>query len=343
MTHRIPTFRSKVTSYEADSCDALVAGVQEGKIRMQALARGHYPGRRLAPHALPGLKTAGFWDADQQQDWGLDWHRNEGLELMFLETGHVTFSTNRQTCQLEGDDLAITRPWQRHKVGDPYVGAGRLHWIILDVGVRRPHQKWRWPDWLVLTESDRNTMTEFFRQSEQSKWHAGIEIRKCYQKISKAIEEDQDGSNLSRLAVYLNELLLLILDMFQAKQLPLDKSLTTTRHTVELFLDELKQDTHLLTHAWSVQAMAEQCGLGVTRFVHQVRQLTNMTPAHYLVRCRLEVAADWLVHHPTKSVTTIAFACGFASSQYFATVFRHHYGCTPRDFRAESLESLTKS
>ena len=34
---------------------------------------------------LPGLKMAGYWDADSDQDWGLPWHRNEGIELTLLE------------------------------------------------------------------------------------------------------------------------------------------------------------------------------------------------------------------------------------------------------------------
>ena len=103
------------------------------------------------PGTLSGLKTVGFWDADHDQAWGLDWHRNEGLELTFLETGTLAFSVDATRCQLHPNDLTITRPWQPHRVGNPAVSAGRLHWLILDLGVRRPHQTWQWPKWLILT------------------------------------------------------------------------------------------------------------------------------------------------------------------------------------------------
>ncbi|MBM3890692.1 MAG: helix-turn-helix domain-containing protein [Verrucomicrobia bacterium] len=37
---------------------------------------------------------------------------------------------------------------------------------------------------------------------------------------------------------------------------------------------------------------------------------------------------------PATSVTDTAYACGFSSSQYFATVFRRQFGCRPGDYRA---------
>ena len=36
--------------------------------------------------------------------------------------------------------------------------------------------------------------------------------------------------------------------------------------------------------------MAEQCGLGMTQFVHHCKQFTSVTPLHYLNQCRLEAA-----------------------------------------------------
>jgi AraC family L-rhamnose operon regulatory protein RhaS len=79
--------------------------------------------------------------------------------------------------------------------------------------------------------------------------------------------------------------------------------------------------------------MAESCGLGVTQFVHHVKLLTNMTPLQYLNSCRLEMAARLLRERSTDSIVDVAMACGFSSSQYFATVFSQRFGGSPRDFR----------
>jgi AraC-like DNA-binding protein len=40
-----------------------------------------------------------------------------------------------------------------------------------------------------------------------------------------------------------------------------------------------------------------------------------------------------LRQEPTQSITAIAAACGFATSQYFATIFRREMGLSPRSFR----------
>jgi AraC family L-rhamnose operon regulatory protein RhaS len=100
-----------------------------------------------------------------------------------------------------------------------------------------------------------------------------------------------------------------------------------------MFLDDLTLHQEHLAIEWSVQGMAESCGLGVTQFVHVVRQLTNVTPANFLNHCRLDQAAKLLRETAGGSVTDVAMRCGFSSSQYFANLFRKRFGCTPTQFK----------
>ena len=66
-----------------------------------------------------------------------------------------------------------------------------------------------------------------------------------------------------------------------------------------------------------------------SRFTHCCYELTNMPPLEYLNRRRI------LSINHEKTITDVAFECGFSSSQYFATVFRQHLGVGP--------ESLSQS
>jgi AraC-like DNA-binding protein len=52
----------------------------------------------------------------------------------------------------------------------------------------------------------------------------------------------------------------------------------------------------------------------------------------YLTHCRVEMAARMLAERPDATITEVAYACGFNSSQYFATVFRSVKGCAPSAF-----------
>ena len=95
-----PRFRDHGQVHRADTCKPLIDSANRGEVILQALARGAYPGRPLPLNALPHLKSIGFWDADHAQNWGLPWHRNEGIELTYLETGEIAFAAEQEkfTC-----------------------------------------------------------------------------------------------------------------------------------------------------------------------------------------------------------------------------------------------------
>jgi AraC-like DNA-binding protein len=333
VSRSIPIFVEQNRTYEADACRPLVRGVEAGKVRLNALSHGHYPGRRLPRGVLPGVKSIGHWDAQHHQEWGLDWHRNEGIELTFLESGKLAFGVDGNRFSLRTGDLTITRPWQRHRVGDPNVDPGRLHWLILDVGVRRPNQPWQWPAWIILTDHDRNELTTILQHNEQPVWQGTRDLRRCFQQIGRTLETDCEKSSFSRLAVKVNELFLLVLENFRAQRIPLDETLSSNQRTVELFLADLREHHGVLAGEWTVNEMAARCGLGVTQFTAYCKELTNQTPIRYLNRCRLDAAARMLRQHPQLKVTQVALQCGFGSSQYFAKVFQQTYDCSPQSFQ----------
>lgn len=325
----------RLQEYNADTCIPLQRAWRLGEVKLEALTRLSYPGRPLPNQVLQGVNSIGYWDAQIPQNWGLGWHCNEGLELTFLETGSLSFAIERQqNALLHANDLTITRPWQKHKVGNPNIGAGRLYWIILDVDVRNPHQIWKWPDWIILSQKDIEELTAVLRQNEQPIWHVHPKICSCFQEIGRAVEEDKAGNYESQLIILINELLLNILYMFREGDILLDKALTGTMRSVELFLSELPSN---LDKNWTLQSMAEQCSLGTTHFVQCCKKTTNMTPIQYLNYERLKVAAEMIEKQPAMNIRDIAYDCGFTSSQYFATTFKKQYGSSPKNFRERRL------
>lgn len=59
---------------------------------------------------------------------------------------------------------------------------------------------------------------------------------------------------------------------------------------------------------------------------------TGVPPHRWLIRRRVARACD-LLARSSDTITEIAFACGFASSQHFSRTFRQHMGLTPMKFR----------
>lgn len=328
------TFRSAAELFHADTCEPLEAAARRGEVRVVALGRGSYPGRRLPVHDLREVRSVGVWDARGKQNWGLDWHRNEGIELTFLAAGRLPFAVDQRAVTLEPGDLTITRPWQKHRVGDPHVSASRLIWLILDVGVRRPNQSWRWPKWLLLPPAQLLRLTHQLRHNEKISWRANPEVTRCFASIAAATETKPGCENLTRLKLLINELLLALAGLLAEKRPRLDVTLSSTERTVKLFLVELAQRCD---EPWTLEAMAKQCGLGRSHFSHYCRRLTNRTPVEYLKHCRIERACKLLEQPDAPSVTAVAFACGFQSSQYFATVFGKQKGLPPHAWQSKTI------
>lgn len=341
-TRRVDSLRrgdvfAPLDKYCADHCAPLRKAILCGEVRLSALVRSDYPGQQMPRTMLPEVSTVGFWDATSPQHWGLDWHRNEGLELTYLARGRTAFSVENENFTLGSGDMTIMRPWQRHRVGAPNTGPSRLCWLILDVDVRRPDQTWRWPDWLILTPADLKHLTTLLSQNEQAVWHANDEIGSCFERIASLTQTKHPLQVESRLRLYINELFISLRELLEKEKATLDPHLTSTHRNVELFLNRLP---HHLEDPWTLPKMAEQCGLSSSAFTQYCCRITNQTPIKYLVHCRVEAAKQLLAVKPSLSITDIAFTCGFQSSQYLATVFRQKTGLSPRAWRETQATSV---
>ena len=328
-----PIYRAGRTQLRIDTCAPQCAAMRGGKIKLHALTKGHYPGILLKPAALPGINSIGFWNGTSTQDWGLEPHRNEGIEIVFLETGAMPFSVEAKPFELRAGHFTVTRPWQLHRLGAPNIGPGKLHWFILDVGVRRPNQKWRWPRWLTFTAADRAELTRLLRTNKNPVWDASPEIVAAFRGLSDGVLRWREPHIESRMLALLNQLLLGILTALTKQQKHHNPGLTTRRRTVELFLRDLAENAATSSRPWTLQKMAAHCGMGITVFSKYSRELVNNGPVEYLNRCRLHHAARQLEENPELPVTEIGLQNGFNSSQYFATVFRRQFKQTPRAYR----------
>ncbi len=326
------TFRSPAELYHADACEPLKQAAAQGRLRLAAFGRGTYPGVRLPRNDLREVMMAGYWDAPEDQAWGLDWHRNEGLELAYVEAGQLPFAmAGGGELMLGPGSLTITRPWQRHRVGNPKVSASRYHWVIMDVGVRRPNQPWVWPRWLLYPRRRLQQLTTILRQNEQPVWRVDEEVARCFRQLSQTARGGKvTDEALTRLKIVLNELVIALAEMLERRKPRLDESLSTSERTIRMFLRELPGR---LDEPWTLESMAENCGLGRSRFAAYCHRITNVAPLEFLIRQRVAAAASLLVEQPGLSITEVALACGFQSSQYFATVFRRRVGEAPREWR----------
>ena len=88
-----------------------------------------------------------------------------------------------------------------------------------------------------------------------------------------------------------------------------------------------------LSERLTLQDWAAVAGLSLPRFKAWFRAEMGMPPAAYRLRRRIEAAEQWLERDAEVSITELAHALGFDSSQHFATAFKRHTGRRPSDGR----------
>lgn len=83
--------------------------------------------------------------------------------------------------------------------------------------------------------------------------------------------------------------------------------------------------------------LARHLGLSRARMFELFEQATGLTPNDYLVRRRVQQACGFL-EATGRSITEIALATGFSSSQHFSHVFRKYVGMTPSKCRRRGAD-----
>jgi AraC-like DNA-binding protein len=86
-----------------------------------------------------------------------------------------------------------------------------------------------------------------------------------------------------------------------------------------------------------VEDLARVSGLSRAHFSRVFAASEGMPPAEYVLRLRLERATKLLANGADLSVKEVAIASGFEDPNYFAKVFRRHYGASPTEFRTTGM------
>lgn len=81
-----------------------------------------------------------------------------------------------------------------------------------------------------------------------------------------------------------------------------------------------------------IEELAQQTGLSWSQFARRVRSVTGLTPRQLLTKARVEAAAEAL-RASKKSLSTVAFECGFYDQAAFSRQFHAATGLTPGEYR----------
>jgi len=94
---------------------------------------------------------------------------------------------------------------------------------------------------------------------------------------------------------------------------------------------------HIHTHYQQplrLRELAEQVNMSEGHFCRFFKSLTQKSPIDYINRYRTQQACR-LLRSSNRKIVDISLEVGFDSLSYFISVFKHHHGCTPSQYRKE--------
>ncbi len=89
----------------------------------------------------------------------------------------------------------------------------------------------------------------------------------------------------------------------------------------------------------NLEKLAEIACFSQYHFHRIFTAIIKETPVDFLLRLRLEKAANIFLTNNEISITQIAFDCGFTSVAIFSRLFKQHFNLSPKQFRDELQKS----
>lgn len=87
----------------------------------------------------------------------------------------------------------------------------------------------------------------------------------------------------------------------------------------------------------TVEDIADSAGVSVSSCLRLFSSVIGITPIRYLVRFRLQKAAEEFQRESGRTIAETVYSCGFTDASYFNRCFRKEYGMTPSEFIARHI------
>ncbi|MDQ1913629.1 AraC family transcriptional regulator [Paenibacillus sp. GD4] len=94
-----------------------------------------------------------------------------------------------------------------------------------------------------------------------------------------------------------------------------------------------------ITEDIDIRELIEIYGKGKTNFYTGFKQAVGVTPNQFIHRLRMQIAM-YLLKTTDKSITDIAFECGYHSIHYFNKHFKQYRNLSPREYRNRTKKAI---
>ncbi len=268
-------------------------------------------------------------------------HCNPGMEIILVEQGHLEWAVEQVPEVLNPGSVFFTLPWQMHGSLQMREPRNRIFYVLFSLPGKNDVLKneMRFPAVLKFSAAEQQMLAQVFMKAPHHAWQASPLFKQLFPELVRRLAGATAMDSLAAVSL-LRSILIELADTI-SKSKSVQQRLSPTVRKVRSFLQEIGQ---ALDHAWTLEEMATRCGVKRTQFANIIKQATGYPPIQYLNRVRFEKACE-ILRNTDRSITDIAFDCGYGSSQYFAETFKKYARMTPTEYRIllPELDAILKS
>ena len=239
------------------------------------------------------------------------------IEICYLESGRQTYRVGEQRFHLNGGDVFLTFPNERHDSAEGPEGRGVLYWMLLRVP--GDHERF-----LSLSPADARVVFDRLLNLTARQFPVGQEIGGALRQVMETFDCEKGPLRRIKLQNLLLRFLLEVLDASHGMR----RSVSPEIHAVQVLIAENLQQP------LPISRLARAAHMSESRFKARFKAEVGVPPADYAMRQRIDRSIQ-LLRDADQPVTGIAMSLGFSSTQYFATVFRRYTGAAPTQCRRD--------
>lgn len=246
-------------------------------------------------------------------------HVHDCIEICYLAKGTQIYEINGQAYQMKANDLFLTRPLQEHSSGGNPQDKAILYWIQIAIPQKSE---------LFFGLSEEHVDPLFMQLLSISKHHfrGSSRCKRILDELFLAYFNTPEATRRIAVGLKIVEYLLEV-TRCAAATFPEKPSLDIA-DVIEYIENHPDEQIY-------ISELATKAGLSISRLKTKFKQEIGIPPAEYILRCKIEQAKQ-LLSQNQMSITQIAFALNFSSSQYFATVFKRFAQMTPTEYLKQS-------
>ena len=264
-------------------------------------------------------------------------HRNPGMELVLVEQGGLEWAVEGVPEVLKPGMVFFTLPWQAHGSMHIREPRNRIYFVLfelMEAYSQRPDGI-AFPEVLGFSPEEQRPLSRAFMQASCHAWPGSALLRGLFPEMIQRLETGAKQDAVVALSL-LRTLIAELARIIRAAP-AVESAFSPAAVKVRRFFAGI---SHQLDQPWTLDSMAQACGIKRTHFANITRRFSGYPPMQYLNRMRFEKACT-LLRDTRLPITEIAFECGYSSSQYFTETFKKYARMAPSAYRA-SLPELEK-